>query len=83
MIGSNPLRGPNPAELGGPRFLDLSAPYDAQYSSILHSAAAELGLPQLREGVYIGVRWGLYAARRLQPLRYVCWTKWRILSSQH
>lgn len=50
--------GPNPPELGGPRFLDLSEPYDAQYRGALHAAAAELGLPPLREGVYVGVRCG-------------------------
>lgn len=28
FMAANPLRGPNPPELGGPRFLDLSEAYD-------------------------------------------------------
>jgi len=63
LIGANPLRGPNPLELGGPRFLDLSAPYDQQYSAIMHQCAAELGLPALQRGVYIGVSGPTYETR--------------------
>ncbi|KAI8463672.1 MAG: nucleoside phosphorylase domain-containing protein [Monoraphidium minutum] len=63
MIGNNPLRGPNPKELGGPRFLDLSEPYDPAYRSILSECAAELGLPQLKSGVYIGVSGPTYETR--------------------
>jgi len=63
FIGSNPLRGPNPQELGGPRFLDLSAPYDEQYMGILHRVAGELALPQLRRGVYVGVSGPTYETR--------------------
>lgn len=49
--------------MGGPRFLDLSAPYDAAYSEILHACARELGLPALQSGVYIGVSGPTYETR--------------------
>ena len=51
MAGLNPLRGPNVDELG-PRFPDMSQPYDPQLSSLAREVAAEEGLP-LHEGVYI------------------------------
>ena len=63
MIGANPLRGPNPPELKGPRFLDLSAPYDAAYSDIMRGAAERLALPPLRTGVYAGVSGPTYETR--------------------
>jgi purine-nucleoside phosphorylase len=63
LIGANPLRGPNPPELQGPRFLDLSAPYDEGYQKVVHECAAELGLPALRTGVYIGVSGPTYETR--------------------
>lgn len=49
--------------VGGPRFLDLSAPYDAAYLAILNDAASELGLPPLRSGVYVGVSGPTYETR--------------------
>jgi purine nucleoside phosphorylase len=63
FIGSNPLRGPNPPELGGPRFLDLSEPYDPAYRAALQETAAELGLPRLQSGVYVGVSGPTYETR--------------------
>ncbi|GBF99706.1 purine nucleoside phosphorylase [Raphidocelis subcapitata] len=63
LIGANPLRGPNPPELGGPRFLDLSEPYDPEYRALIQEAAAEVGLPPLRQGVYVGVSGPTYETR--------------------
>lgn len=77
MIGSNPLRGPNPSELGGPRFLDLSAPYDATYCDIIIHCAEELGLPPLQRGVYIGVSGPTYETRaEVQLFRVRGWGQW-------
>jgi purine-nucleoside phosphorylase len=53
FMGTNPLIGPNEEELG-PRFPDMSEPYDPALIALAEAAAAELGLP-LRKGVYIGV----------------------------
>ena len=49
--------------VGGPRFLDLSAPYDAAFNAVLRDCASELGLPPLREGVYVGVSGPTYETR--------------------
>ncbi len=51
MAGLNPLRGPNMDELG-PRFPDMSEPYDGTLCSLARRVAAGERLP-LREGVYI------------------------------
>ena len=48
--GENPLRGPNDERLG-PRYPDMSAPYDARWSNDLKRSAASLGLG-LRGVVY-------------------------------
>ena len=53
LMGDNPLIGPNDDSLG-PRFPDMSAPYDAALRATAHEAALELGLT-LREGVYVAV----------------------------
>jgi purine-nucleoside phosphorylase len=53
LMGDSPLIGPNDDSLG-PRFPDMSAPYDAALREIAHKAALELGLT-LREGVYVAV----------------------------
>lgn len=53
LMGDSPLIGPNDDSLG-PRFPDMSAPYDASLREIAHKAALELGLT-LREGVYVAV----------------------------
>jgi purine-nucleoside phosphorylase len=50
MTGHNPLRGPND-ETVGPRFPDMTEPYDARLRQIAHEAAAEQGF-SLREGTY-------------------------------
>ncbi len=53
MSGLNPLMGPNLDEIG-PRFPDMSAPYDREYNNLARKAAKDNGL-LLREGVYAGL----------------------------
>jgi purine-nucleoside phosphorylase len=53
LMGDSPLIGPNDDSLG-PRFPDMSAPYDADLRATAHAAALELGIT-LREGVYVAV----------------------------
>jgi purine-nucleoside phosphorylase len=53
LLGDNPLIGPNDERLG-PRFPDMSAPYDPELRSLARAAALELGI-LLREGVYVAV----------------------------
>ena len=53
LLGDNPLVGSNDDRLG-PRFPDMSAPYDPDLRAIARSAALELGIV-LREGVYVAV----------------------------
>lgn len=53
LAGVNPLVGPNDDALG-PRFPDMSRPYDPALIKAAHKAAEETGL-KLREGVYVMV----------------------------
>ncbi len=53
LLGDNPLVGPND-EGEGPRFPDLSEPYDGELRALARAAALELGIT-LREGVYAAV----------------------------
>ena len=53
LLGDNPLVGPNDDSLG-PRFPDMSAPYDASLRTLARTVAAERKI-LLREGVYIAV----------------------------
>jgi len=50
IAGHNPLRGPND-ELIGPRFPDMTQPYDAELRQVAHETAAANGF-SLQEGVY-------------------------------
>ncbi len=53
LLGDSPLLGPNDERLG-PRFPDMSEPYDAELRATARACALELGLT-LREGVYVAV----------------------------
>jgi purine-nucleoside phosphorylase len=53
MSGLNPLMGPNLDEIG-PRFPDMSQPYDPAYRDLARSVAQENGVT-LREGIYAGL----------------------------
>jgi purine-nucleoside phosphorylase len=53
LLGDNPLVGLNDDRLG-PRFPDMSDPYDPALRALARTAALELGLT-LREGVYVAV----------------------------
>ena len=53
LLGDNPLVGPNLDALG-PRFPDMSEPYDRELLQLAETCALELGLP-LRRGVYVAV----------------------------
>jgi purine-nucleoside phosphorylase len=53
LLGENPLIGPNDDRFG-PRFPDMSAPYDAELRSLARAVALELAIV-LREGVYVAV----------------------------
>jgi purine-nucleoside phosphorylase len=53
LLGDNPLVGVNDDRLG-PRFPDMSAPYDPELRALAHAVALEQHLT-LREGVYVAV----------------------------
>jgi purine-nucleoside phosphorylase len=53
LIGDSPLIGPNDDRLG-PRFPDLSAPYDARLRTLVGQVALQHRIA-LREGVYVAV----------------------------
>jgi purine-nucleoside phosphorylase len=53
LLGDNPLIGFNDERLG-PRFPDMSAPYDPELRLIARAVALDLGIV-LREGVYVAV----------------------------
>jgi purine-nucleoside phosphorylase len=50
LTGNNPLRGPNDENVG-PRFPDMTYPYDPELRQMARQVAAEEDIP-LREGVY-------------------------------
>jgi purine-nucleoside phosphorylase len=53
LLGDNPLVGPNDDALG-PRFPDMSQPYDVRLRATARAVALEQGI-ELREGVYAAV----------------------------
>lgn len=54
LLGLNPLRGPNVDEWG-PRFPDLSRPYDINLIDTALAVATELGLDNVKTGTYVCV----------------------------
>ncbi len=54
LIPDNPLRGPNVDEWG-PRFPDLSQPYDQELFDLTLASAKRLGLDRVESGVYVGI----------------------------
>lgn len=53
MMGDNPLIGPNDDRLG-PRFPDMSAPYDREFIAVMERTALQRKIP-LRRAVYVAV----------------------------
>ena len=53
LLGDSPLIGPNDERLG-PRFPDMSEPYDRGLAAVARAVAADKGIT-LREGVYVAV----------------------------
>jgi purine-nucleoside phosphorylase len=53
LLGDNPLVGPNDERLG-PRFPDMSQPYDEKLRELARRVAQEQGIT-LREGVYVAI----------------------------
>jgi purine-nucleoside phosphorylase len=53
LLGESPLTGPNLDDFG-PRFPDMSEPYDRSLQTTAEDAALEQGVP-LRRGVYVAV----------------------------
>ena len=52
QLPDNPLRGPN-IDAWGPRFPDLSAPYDPALRKLARKAARKLEFPDMIEGTYV------------------------------
>jgi purine-nucleoside phosphorylase len=61
LMGRNPLLGANDEALG-PRFPDMSAPYDVEMADVLRERAEETGL-RLAEGVYAALTGPTYETR--------------------
>jgi purine-nucleoside phosphorylase len=53
LLGANPLVGPNDDEIG-PRFPDMSEPYDASLIDLARDVALKAGIP-IQFGVYVAV----------------------------
>ena len=53
LTGDNPLRGPNEGDFG-PRFPDMTDPYDSELRELIRAVASELDV-DIKEGVYAGM----------------------------
>lgn len=53
LTGDNPLRGPNEGEFG-PRFPDMTDPYDGELRQLMRQVAAKLDV-SIKEGIYAGM----------------------------
>ena len=53
LTGDNPLRGPNESDFG-PRFPDMTDPYNSDLRELMRHVAAELDV-SIKEGVYAGM----------------------------
>lgn len=61
LLGDSPLVGPND-EFFGPRFPDMSEPYDIELQELAQASAIELGI-QLHQGVYAAVKGPAFGTR--------------------
>ncbi len=61
LTGHNPLRGPNESKFG-PRFPDMTDPYDSELREGLRGAASALDV-EVRQGVYAGMAGPTYETR--------------------
>lgn len=52
LLGDNPLKGPN-IDAWGPRFPDLSIPYDGDLVSLTFDCARDLGIQGINAGTYV------------------------------
>ena len=61
LTGDNPLRGPNEEQFG-PRFPDMSDPYDSDLRQLIRDVAHDRGI-DVKEGVYAGMAGPTYETR--------------------
>ena len=65
----NPLIGPN-VEMFGPRFPDMTRPYDREFITKAKAISQELGI-HVHEGVYVGLTGPSYET----PAEYTYWSR--------
>lgn len=67
LMGLNPLIGPHDKRLG-PRFVDMSHPYDEELAAYAENTGREEGIP-VQKGVYVGVPGPAYETKA--EIRYI------------